>query len=146
MLLVLENPKSQLKNGFDKCRKLTKKVKVSLVASGVYRVQGESDKSYQVRCLRDKFGSKLVECDCQANNRRLFCYHVAATVLVHSAIVGMRQKLQMSADKIVDDVCSFCDLPESECGDLVAINDDEVCCEDCFESGFDRLKHLRSDN
>ncbi len=94
MLLVLDNPKTQLKNGFDKCRKLTKKVKVSLVGSGVYRVQGESENSYQVRCLRNKFGSKLVECNCRANNRRLFCYHIAASVLVHSSIMAERQKVQ----------------------------------------------------
>lgn len=89
--LVLSNPKQQLKNGFEKCREMHPKAKVSVNGTvGNYYVIGNQNK-YNVQLFRNERGQKIAECCCKANENGMFCYHIAAAVLVHTGIMRGRQ-------------------------------------------------------
>ena len=87
--LVLSNPQKQLKNGFEKCRELHPKVSMN-GAIGNYHVIGNENK-YNVKLFRDERGQKIAECCCKANEHGMFCYHIAAAVLLHTGIMRQRQ-------------------------------------------------------
>ena len=87
--LVLSNPKTQLKNGFDKCREMHPKVSIN-GAIGNYHVIGNENK-YNVKLFKNERGQKIAECCCKANENGMFCYHIAAAVLAHTGIMRQRQ-------------------------------------------------------
>lgn len=87
--LVLSNPEKQLKNGFEKCRRMHPKVSLN-GAIGNYRVTG-NENQYNVKFSRDERGQKLAECQCKANEHGMFCYHIAAALTAHVGIMRQRQ-------------------------------------------------------
>lgn len=92
-MFVLKNSKTeiqnQMKNAIAKCLNLEIKPMVRMRQPGNYFVIG-NENQYVVRMRIGTRGAKIIDCNCKAGNEGMVCYHSAAALAVHSAIVRAR--------------------------------------------------------
>ena len=92
-MITLKNSKSeiqnQMKNAIAKCLSLPVKPKVKMIEPNKYQVVGNENR-YVVQMRIGERGAKQIECCCLAADNGQVCYHAAAALAVHSAIVRAR--------------------------------------------------------
>lgn len=83
--------RKQFQNAAIKCQQLETKPKVKILKPGEkYAVTGNQN-TYILFFRRNRFGGKIIDCNCRAGIEGMVCYHAAAALAVHIAIVSNRK-------------------------------------------------------
>ena len=94
-MIYLADNRNQLRKQFQnaaiKCQQLEIKPKVKPLEPGrKYSVAGNQN-TYILFFRRNRFGGKIIDCNCRAGIEGMVCYHAAAALAVHIAIVNSRK-------------------------------------------------------
>lgn len=92
-MIILANTISQIEAQFSKAAIKARLVRplVKTIAVGRYEVRNAKGTVYAVFCTRDAFNRKVVSCTCEGGLKGLACYHVAAILPLHVALVSAQK-------------------------------------------------------
>ena len=105
--MFIINSESQFDNAKAKIKKMSVKPKCKIVRFGQYKVQGSRGNWYDVACLRNAKGEKVVSCACETRDG-VACYHALVAVSIHIVLAE-----QLQSPKLPANVLQFTPKPET---------------------------------
>jgi hypothetical protein len=101
MFLEINFEREAFNNAFDKSKSVKPQVRAGecTQASAQYRVMSSDGQAwYNVEFIRSMSGKPFGSCSCAAGRDELYCYHLAAALYVHCALVrhGIRPSISQS--------------------------------------------------